>query len=78
MDDTYELELRAYHQSRTSGLLAGAITAFIAFCAFELTGFTIVETATWMFALSLMTASATFTVVYFVVRSAMKKRRTTS
>lgn len=78
MDDTYELEQRAYHQSRTSGVLAGAITAFLAFCIFELTGFTIAETATWMFALSLMTASATFTVVYFVVRSALKKRMPTS
>jgi VIT1/CCC1 family predicted Fe2+/Mn2+ transporter len=77
-EDTYELEQRACHQSRTSGVLAGAITAFIAFCAFELTGHPIAETATWMFALTLMAASGTFAVVYFVVRASLKKRTLTT
>lgn len=75
MDDhTYTLEQRAYQMSRTAGVLAGAITAFIAFCAFQLAGFNIVETAAWMFALALMAASGTFTAVYFVGRASLKKQ----
>ena len=51
-DHTYTLEQRADQMSRTAGLLAGAITALIAFCAFQSAGSSIVETATWMFALA--------------------------
>ncbi|UVI37217.1 hypothetical protein [Brevibacterium spongiae] len=73
-DEKFTLEQRAYQMSRTSGLLAGAITAFIAFCAFQLAGFTIAETATWMFALALMATSGTFAAVYFVGKAALKKQ----
>ncbi|WP_166826238.1 hypothetical protein [Brevibacterium limosum] len=73
-DEKHTIGQRAYQMSRTSGLLAGAITAFIAFCAFQIFGFTIVETATWMFALALMAASGTFAAVYFVGRSALRKQ----
>ncbi|MGC2940535.1 MULTISPECIES: hypothetical protein [unclassified Brevibacterium] len=73
-DENSTIEQRAYEMSRTSGLLAGAITAFIAFCAFQIFGFTIAETATWMFALALMAASGTFAAVYFVGRSALKRQ----
>ena len=68
-DHTYTLEQRADQMSRTAGLLAGAITALIAFCAFQSAGSSIVETATWMFALALMAASGTFTAVYVVGRA---------
>jgi hypothetical protein len=77
-DETYAREQRAYHMARTSGLLAGAITAFIAFCAFELAGAEIAETATWMFALALMAASGTFAAVYFVGRASLKKQSLTT
>ncbi|WP_167194680.1 hypothetical protein [Brevibacterium pigmentatum] len=73
-DEKHSIDQRAYQMSRTSGLLAGAITAFIAFCAFQIFGFTIAETATWMFALGLMAASGTFAAVYFVGRSALRRQ----
>lgn len=72
-DEKYQRQRRAYHSARTSGALAGAITAFIAFCAFELAGFAIAETAVWMFALALMAASATFVAVYIGVTASLKK-----
>ena len=79
MDDhTYTLEQRADQMSRTAGLLAGAITALIAFCAFQSAGSSIVETATWMFALALMAASGTFTAVYVVGRASLKKQALTT
>src|SRR5699024_3851754 len=77
-DHTYTLEQRAYQMSRTAGLLAGAITAYIAFCAFQSAGFSIVETATWAFALALMAASGTSTAVYFVDRAPLKKQALTT
>lgn len=73
-DETYARDQHAYQLARTSGLLAGAITAFIAFCAFLLAGASIDMTATWMFALALMSASGTFAVVYFVGRASLKKQ----
>ena len=77
-DHTYTLEQRADQMSRTAGLLAGAITALIAFCAFQSAGSSIVETATWMFALALMAASGTFTAVYVVGRASLKKQALTT
>ena len=73
-DEKYTIDQRAYQMSRTSGLLAGAITAFIAFCAFQIFGLTIAETATWMFALALTAASGTFAAVYFVGRSSLRRQ----
>ncbi|SDS97564.1 hypothetical protein SAMN04489752_3009 [Brevibacterium siliguriense] len=71
--EKHSIDQRAYQTSRASGLLAGALTAFIAFCTFQIFGFTIGETATWMFALGLMAASGTFATVYFVGRSALRR-----
>lgn len=76
-DENCARERRAYHMARTSGVLAGAITAFIAFCAFEIAGAEISETATWMFALALMAGSGTFAVTYFVGRASLKKQSLT-
>lgn len=74
-DEKYELERRTYHSAKVSGALAAAITAFIAFCVFEIFGFEIAETATWMFALSLMAGSGTFVAAYIVTRARLKSLR---
>ncbi|WP_413335975.1 hypothetical protein ACH82I_05210 [Brevibacterium sp. GP-SGM9] len=74
-DEKYELDRRTYHSAKVSGVLAAAITAFLAFSVFELFGFEIVETATWMFALSLMAGSGTFVAVYIVTRSRQRNLR---
>ena len=74
MDEAkYEQHQRVYQIARTTAVLTGAITAFITFCAFQIAGFEIQETAAWMFALSLMTASAVFVVMHIVTTNSLKR-----
>lgn len=74
MDDaTYERQQRAFHTARTSAVMAGAITAFIAFVAFKLGGFAIDEVAVWMFALALMAASGTYIGVYIAIAAKLRQ-----
>lgn len=74
MDDmVYEQNRGVFHRARSIAVLAGAIAAFITFCAFMLAGFGIQETAAWMFALSLMTASALFVVIYIVTNNSLRR-----
>lgn len=79
MDDTrYENNRQVYQIARSTAVLTGAITAFIAFCAFSLAGFEIQETVAWMFALSLMAASALFVFMYIVTTNQLKNRQRTA
>lgn len=78
MDDLrHERNLRVYQIARTAAVLTGAITAFITFAAFMIAGFKIQETAAWMFALSLMAASALFVVMYIVTTNNLKRQQPT-
>lgn len=76
MDDTaYDKSRRVYQTAKATAVLTGAITAFITFVAFMIAGFPVQETATWMFALSLMSASALFVVMHFVTSNALKRQQ---
>lgn len=78
MDDmVYEKNLRVYQSARAAAVLTGAITAFITFAAFMIAGFGIQETAAWMFALSLMSASVLFVVIHIVSANHIKRRQPT-
>ncbi|TSI16674.1 hypothetical protein [Brevibacterium aurantiacum] len=78
MDDrVYEKNQRVFQTARTAAVLTGAITAFITFAAFMIAGFGIQETAAWMFALSLMSASALFIVMHIVTTNELKKTQQT-
>lgn len=79
MDDVnYENIKRVYQIARSTAVLTGAITAFISFCAFQIAGFEIQETAAWMFALSLMAASALFVFMYIITTNSLKKKQRTA
>lgn len=79
MDDVkYERSLRVFQLAKISAVLAASITAFIAFCAFQLAGFAIMETAAWMFALSLMCGSALFVAMYVTYSHQLKKEERTT
>lgn len=78
MDDrVYEKNQRVFQTARTAAVLTGAITAFITFAAFMIAGFGIQETAAWMFALSLMSASALFIVMHIVTTNELTKTQET-
>ncbi|MDN5808282.1 MAG: hypothetical protein L0I80_04530 [Brevibacterium sp.] len=54
-----------------------AITAFITWSAFVIAGFEVQDTAAWMFALSLMSASAVFVVMRIVTTTGLKRKQPT-
>lgn len=79
MDDmVYEQNRRIYQIARSTAVLAAAITAFLTFAAFMIAGFEIQVTAAWMFALSLMTGSALFVVMYIVTTNSFKRMQRTA
>lgn len=78
MDDmVYEKNLRVFQTARTASVLTGAITAFITFAAFMIAGFEVQETAAWMFALSIMSASAVFVIMHIVTTNDLKRKQPT-
>ena len=78
MDDrVYEKNQRVFQTARTAAVLSGAITAFITFASFMIAGFGFQETAAWMFALSLMSASALFVIMHIVTTNDLKRKQPT-
>ena len=73
----YEKNQQVFQTARTAAVLSGAITAFITFAAFMIAGFGIQETAAWMFALSLMSASALFVIMHIVTTNDLKRKQPT-
>ncbi|MBM6590983.1 hypothetical protein [Brevibacterium sp. RIT 803] len=71
----YENSQRAFQTARTAAVLTGAITAFITFAALMIAGFGIQDTVAWMFALSLMSASALFISMHIVTTTDLKRQQ---
>ncbi|WP_193095704.1 hypothetical protein [Brevibacterium sp. FME17] len=76
-DEAYETSLRVFQKARTSAVLTGSITAIITFASFMIAGFDIHVTAAWMFALSLMSASALFVVMHILTTIELRRRQQT-
>lgn len=76
MDAKYEDNRRIYQLARSTAVLTAAITAFIAFVAFMIAGFSVQNTLAWMLALAIMSGSALFVAMFITMTTALKKEQT--